>query len=96
MLKVTQGKGVQMTFANGWTVSVQWGSGNYSDHYIRSARAGEHWDTVQRSVGEQGSKTAEIAAWDANKTWYDFGGDTVKGYVSADEVAEFIHLIASK
>jgi hypothetical protein len=96
MLKVTGGKGFQMTFANGWTVSVQWGSGNYSDHYSRIARDGESWENVERSVGEQGSKTAEIAAWDASKTWYNFGGDLVKGYVSADEVAEFIHLIASK
>ncbi len=97
MFKVTGGKGVQMTFANGWTVSVQWGSGNYSDHYSRIARAGESWENVERSVGEEGSKVAEIAAWDANQTWYRFGsGDTVKGYVSADEVAQFIHLIASK
>lgn len=96
MFKVTGGKGFQMTFANGWTVSVQWGSGNYSDHYHRWSRAGESLEIVDRDVGAEGSKTAEIAAWDKDGVWHNFGSDTVKGYVSPDEVAEFIQLFASK
>jgi hypothetical protein len=36
---------------------------------------------------------AEVAAWDSNEEWYDFGSDTVKGYLSADEVSDFIHMI---
>lgn len=96
MFKITGGKGVQMTFANGWTVSVQFGSGNYCDHYNRSPRSGEHWETVQANTGAIGSTTAEIAAWDADGTWYNFGDDTVKGYVKADDVVTFMTLIANK
>lgn len=94
MFKVTSGKGLQMTFANGWTVSVQFGAGNYCDHYNRSwAPDGED---VNELCGAQGSTTAEIAAWDKDGNWHDFGGDKVKGYVNADDVAHFIKFIADK
>jgi hypothetical protein len=77
------GHGFQMTFDNGWTVSVQWGPMNYCDHYSSHS----HHNSKR-------SKTAEIAAWDANDKWYDFGNDTVKGRVSTDEVAAFIVMVA--
>lgn len=81
---ITGGKGFQMTFANGWTVSVQFGSGNYCENQ------------TPFSVIEKGeSKDAEIAAWDENGTWHNFGNDTVKGRCSANEVAEFITKIAA-
>lgn len=73
-----------MTFSNGWTVSVQWGPGTYSDNYHTN------FDTVKDST------TAEIAAWDANKNWHQFEGDQVMGWVHPDQVANFIALIASK
>ncbi len=76
--------GFQMTFANGWTVSVQWGLGTYSDNRYSDFRA--HAE----------SKTAEIAAWDIDGKWHDFGDDTVKGWCTPDEVATFIHFIATK
>jgi hypothetical protein len=33
---------------------------------------------------------AEIAIWDSFGEYYNFGHDTVKGYCSTDEVAEWI------
>ena len=32
MFKITRGTGFQMTFENGWTISVQFGYGNYCDN----------------------------------------------------------------
>jgi len=32
MFKITRGSGFQMTFGNGWTVSVQWGACTYSSN----------------------------------------------------------------
>jgi hypothetical protein len=91
MFKVSQGKGFQMTFANGWTVSVQWGITNYCDH--NTARWTEGADA---KVGALGSTTAEIAAWDANKVWHQFeDDDSVKGYCTPDEVAAFIAKISA-
>jgi hypothetical protein len=87
MFKITQGKGFHMTFANGWTVSVQWGAGNYSDH--NSAL-----DTPNAALGAKGSATAEIAAWDKDGKWFNFGHDEVRGYVRADEVLAFMVMIS--
>ena len=33
MFEVTTGKGFHVTFENGWTVSVQFGPGNFCDNY---------------------------------------------------------------
>lgn len=90
MFRITDGRGFQMTFDNGWTVSVQFGYGNYCENkYSPSASA-------MCSKGYSGlveSPNAEIAAWDKNDVWYDFGDDKVKGYVDANEVADFIEMI---
>lgn len=86
MFRITDGKGFQMTFANGCTVSVQWGPQNYCENYramfahpVRS----EDWK----------SKDAEVAAWDAQNRWHDFGSDTVRGRMSVDEVMEFMTMV---
>ena len=39
---------------------------------------------------------AEIAAWDKNDNWYEFDTDTVKGWVSPNEVLDFMNMIAAK
>lgn len=85
MFDITNGKGFKMTFANGCTVSVQFGGYNYCEYYNHAAGAGYHG----------ASKDAEIAAWDKYGNWYNFGDDTVKGYVSADEVLAFMNVIAN-
>ena len=57
MFKITSKKGFHITFENGWTVSVQFGPGNYCDNYDR--RIGEE-DEI---CGKEGSSTAECAVW---------------------------------
>ena len=85
MFKITRGTGFQMTFENGWTISVQFGYGNYCDNnrHPDGFDFGKNLNTVQ-------SSDAEIAIWNSEGTWYNFGSDTVKGYCSADEVATWI------
>lgn len=86
MFKIIDAKGFHITFENEWTVSVQFGAGNYCDNY-GSFEFG-------KSAGP--STTAEIAAWDKHECWYEFAtGDTVKGYCSPAEVLAFINLIAA-
>lgn len=95
MFRITSGRGFQMTFPNGWTVSVQFGSDAYCSHHSRMLE-GISNRKLGRELAEQGSVDAEIAAWDKNDRWYDFGDDTVKGYVSVTETLEFINMIAEK
>lgn len=86
MIKITDAKGFHMTFANGWTISVQFGSGNYSSNYkLRS---------FDRPVDDISSNTAEIAAW-KNDKWYDFENDTVCGYLNSDEILKYMNIIAA-
>jgi hypothetical protein len=88
MFRITQNKGFQMTFENGCTISVQFGYRNYCDNYDN------HPDGYDFSNGKTmvESSDAEIAIMLPNGEFYDFGNDLVKGYCSADEVADYIKL----
>jgi hypothetical protein len=103
MFTITNGKGFQIKFANGWTVSVQFGTGNYCENRDFTTGTGQRFpgttDGYERreyTAGAMGCQTAEIAAWDSNDVWYAFEHDTVKGWCSADDVAAFIAEIAAK
>jgi hypothetical protein len=91
MFTITGGKGFRMKFDNGWTVSVQWGPGSYSGRrdWIGDYEAPRRSDTWE-------SPDAEVAAWKKDEPWYNFGDDTVKGYMNVNEVLEFINMIKSK
>ena len=94
MFKITQGKGFHITFANGWTVSAQWGIGNYTS----DRGMGIPTDENQRAQGEEGRELVEIAAWkiaegDEN-TDLNWGNDTVVGWVSSDAVAHVMSALA--
>lgn len=87
MFRITGGKGFQMDFENGVTISVQFGWANYHDNRVMFPKG--DYDEVDRQLGEQGSPNAEIAIMRGDD-WFDFGGDTVKGWVTPDEVADWI------
>lgn len=101
MFKTTCNKGVQFTFANGHTVSVQWGPGNYCEGYGMSE--GTDYLAPMKEESWSNSK-AEIATWDKNgrwnlpELWKLFTGteelyDEVKGYMSVDDVVEFLDFV---
>jgi hypothetical protein len=72
--------GFHLTFENGNTISVQFGLGSYSSN---------------RKQSKPKSNTAEIAIWNTNGDWYVFDDNTVKGWCSPDEVAEWIQFAKS-
>lgn len=90
MFRITMGKGFQMTFENGLTVSVQWGDGNYCDNYSKYGIM----DIPAREIDLK-SSNAEIAVWDADGKWVtkeffpDIAADVV-GRLTADEVGNLI------
>ena len=80
----TDNRGFQLTFDNGWTISVQWGVGNYCSNRNK--------ETKNEPMVE--SATAEIAVFDADNKDFDFGGGQIcLGWLSADEVAEWIEKV---
>ena len=85
--------GFAMTFENGYTISVQWGPGNYcatrnnSNLYKDNPFTGEH-KTYE-------SNTAEIAAWKPDGTWLHLSEyDDVAGWLTADKVAKYIAVLS--
>lgn len=80
---ITGGKGFHMTFANGWTISVQFGAGSYCDHHDKLYSFNDYHGP---------SRTAEFAAWFEEDTHVR----DVEGYLTTDEVAKLISKFAGK
>ena len=90
MIRITHNKGFQMTFANGYTISVQFGNGNYCDNR-------HYGDMLAHDQSVPPSYTAEVAAWDKNNNWVQLGeNDNVLGYQTADDVAALIASISAR
>ena len=80
------GKGFQMTFANGNTISVMFGIGNYCSNK----------NTLKITDGHTVCNDAEIAIWNSDGNEYIFGnGDSVEGYCTTNEVAQWINCAAN-
>ena len=80
--KSCENKGFQITFENGWTISVQWAEHNYSQRTDRPS--------------PEESMTAECAVWDHKGDWFKLTGcDDVQGWMSPDEVAALITRVAA-
>ena len=90
--KITGGKGFHVTFENGWTVSVQFGGGNYSGNYDEPIGG----RLLDPSYELPPSGTAEIAAWGPDGAWLDFAGDTVAGYKTPADVLAFMQEVSAR
>lgn len=88
-MRITDGKGVQFTFENGITISIQIGQGNYSDNY---GWKGDYKPPTRENPLPASSK-AEIAVWDEEGNWFDLNGDQVAGYVPVEKVLAFVEYL---
>ena len=90
MFSATRNSGFQLTFSNGYTISVQFGYGTYSEnhHHPDGFDFAKTRDLVT-------SEDAEIAIWDANYNWFTFDNDDqVMGHCSVDEVLSWINRVS--
>ncbi len=91
---ITSGQGFHITFANGWTLSVQFGPGHYCQH------RNETFNTVPREHHIWRSDTAECAIIDPvnGLIEWPFGsgarGDTVEGYVLPNDLVYIVMWVA--
>lgn len=85
---ITGGKGFHMTFANGWSVSVQFGPSNYCEHKhdrsFRSIPDGHHSMDAEVAVLRPDGKMARLGT-----------GGTVQGWLSPDRVARLLTAVSS-
>ena len=82
-LTITQGKGFQMRFENNYTISVQFGRGNYCQN--KNANHNEFKDWCE-------SEDAEIAVWGWTMEQL-LVHDQVVGWLKADDVARAISYV---
>jgi len=84
----TQNKGFRMKFDNGFEISVQWGAENYCE------KKSFNTDIDPRKERIWESKNAEIAVFDEEGIVPIGGDDQVVGWLSPDEVAKVIAIVA--
>ena len=89
MFEITRGTGFKMTFANGWTISVQFGSFNYCDN--RSFRAPPSIKEILGSAppadGFVSCPTAEVAVIKPDGSFARISGcDDVMGWQTPEQV----------
>lgn len=97
MFKVTRGKGFHITFANGWGISVQFGIGNYCENRNHiSDPFPSDYGKAELEAGERGSASAEIAIMnpEGDLVHQDDWDDSVKGWVTPDDVLEIMNRIS--
>lgn len=88
MFNICMNKGFQITFENGWTISVQFGYGNYCENHNKQNPA----------IGAQ-CEDAECAIITPSGDLYQhesFDGDTVIGYVSPETVLQLMNWTATQ
>ena len=91
--QICDNKGFWFTFENGWTVSVQFGGGNYCANY--DFQIGE-----ERKTRGMESSNAEVAVFSPNGHMQRFGddedADTVAGYYTPAKVLALLNEVAAK
>lgn len=94
MFRITNGKGFHITFANGYTLSVQFGPGDYCNNRNAACNPGEHFTQARDRCGRDGCADAEVAVFDPNDHFVQLGKyNKVIGGVSPARVAEIIATI---
>lgn len=84
MFKICDQKGFHITFDNGYTVSVQFGPGNYSDNYDLNII-----DYIGKPVPS--SFTAETALIGPSGDFIEYKNDDVQGRQTAEDVLELLN-----
>lgn len=91
---ITSGQGFQITFQNGWMLSVQFGAGHYCDRRTKTdivkPGAREVWDSPDAECAIRSSSGA-LVEWPK-----EFGGtgDTIRGWVTPNELVPVVLWVA--
>lgn len=102
MFSITGGKGFQITFENGYTVSCQFGANNYCENYYRHLEPDYQYGE-ERLKDIYSSKDCEVAIWNKKdgRNWVTgkivkaLGMDSTEDMVQADVTPEEVVNILS-
>ena len=88
MFEITDNKGFRITFDNGYTVSVQFGAGNYSSNY--------NLDILASHNKPMSAELAETALLDPDGNFVPYAGDDVQGYRTPEQVLELLQYASKR
>ena len=88
MFEITDNKGFRITFDNGYTVSVQFGAGNYS-----SNRAETYTTSMNKPMS---AELAETALLDPDGNFVAYEGDDVQGYRTPEQVLALLEYASKR
>ena len=95
MFMITMGKGFRIKFENDWSISVQWGPGNYcKNNYIDMM---EFYATPASKIKIQ-SEDAEIAIFKPDNSFYrpEEWSDDVLGHVEPRDVLKWMNFVSQQ
>ena len=87
MFRINDNKGFQITFDNGYTVSVQFGPGNYSSNYNLSML-----DNINKPMT---ANTVETALLAPDGSFVAYKDDDVQGYQTVNDVLALLNYAAT-
>jgi hypothetical protein len=82
MFRINDNKGFQITLDNGYTVSVQFGPGNYGSNRNLSVL-----ENINKPMTANSAETALIAP---DGSFVTYKGDDVQGYQTPNDVLELL------
>ena len=95
MFRINDNKGFSVTFDNGYTVSVQFGPGNYGSDYQLG------FDSYGKPMTSDTAETAlldpdgNFVPYKGNGNFVPYKGDDVQGYQSPTDVLALMNYAAS-
>ena len=87
MLRINDNKGFQITFDNGYTVSVQFGPGNYGSNY--------NLGFMENMNKPMTATTAETALIAPDGSFVAYKDDDVQGYQTVTDVLALLNYAAT-
>ncbi len=86
MFRINDNKGFQIKFDNGYTVSVQFGPGNYGSNYSLG------FEEMGRPMIAASAETALI---DPEGRFVEYKGDSVQGHQTVNDVLALLNYAAA-
>jgi hypothetical protein len=97
---ITNGRGFQVTFKNGYTVSVQFGRGNYCQNQTVSNPILQMVEAMQPFTGDVVCPDAEVAVWKDDGELIPLrryhNNDSVGGYFTPAKVLNLLNWAAKQ
>ena len=94
-------KGYEMTFENGWTISVKWGAGAQGSNFTEDILETNYPSNATARTAEVAAIYGDPISKDADDLWWNFTEDYVEpdnrtfvsSFITPDNVADMITIV---